>query len=50
MHQLPQQRGAPLEKRHAKIDTTDPNKVKRLSAKNRVAAETCENCHKPCHA
>lgn len=38
---------AALEKKHAKMDTKDPNKVKRLSAKNRVAAETCENCHKP---
>ena len=38
---------AALEKKHAKMDTKDPNKVRRLSAKNRVAAETCENCHKP---
>ena len=35
-----------LEKRHAKMATKDPNGVKRLSAKNRIAAETCEACHK----
>ena len=36
---------AALAKKHKAMATKDPNAGKRLSAKNRVAAKTCQTCH-----